>query len=66
MAVFKRLVAPVIAATAAVAAAASLAMTAPASAATHGPASFIGHFSKIKNIASTVPANGTSTRTGWR
>src|SRR5580704_5721703 len=56
MAVIKRLVAPVVAATAAVGM--SLAMMAPASAATHGPASFIGHFSKIKNIASTVPANG--------
>jgi hypothetical protein len=33
-----------------------LAMMAPASANTHG--SFIGQFSKIKNIASTVPGNG--------
>jgi len=56
MAVIRRLVAPIVAATAS--AGMSLAMMAPASAATHGPASFIGHFSKIKNIASTVPANG--------
>ena len=33
-------------------------MMVPASAATHSPMSFIGQFSKITNIASTVPKNG--------
>ena len=33
-------------------------MMAPASATVHSPTSFIGQFSKITNIGSTVPANG--------
>jgi hypothetical protein len=44
--------------TAVTAVGAGFAMMAPASAAVHSPTSFIGQFSKITNIASTVPANG--------
>jgi hypothetical protein len=44
--------------TAVTAVGAGLAVMAPASAAVQSPAPFIGQFSKITNIASTVPANG--------
>jgi hypothetical protein len=55
MSVIHRLVAT--AAAGALAAGAGLAMMAPASASA-SPASFIGPFTHLKNIASTVPANG--------
>ncbi len=56
MSVVNRAVACALAAVTAVGA--GLAMMAPASAAVHSPTPFIGQFSKITNIASTVPANG--------
>jgi hypothetical protein len=45
-------------ATAAAVAVTGLAMSLPAGATAHSPASFIGQFTKIRNIASTVPGNG--------
>jgi hypothetical protein len=56
MSVIHRLMAT--AATAALTAGAGLAMMAPASASTSPSATFIGQFSKLKTIASTVPGNG--------
>jgi hypothetical protein len=56
MSVINRLVASAVSATVAVGV--GLAMMAPASADAHTPAAFISHFSKLKNIASTVPGNG--------
>jgi hypothetical protein len=56
MSVIHRLIAT--AATAAVTAGAGLAMMAPASASVSSSAPFIGQFSKLSTIASTVPANG--------
>jgi len=56
MSVIHRLLAT--AATAALTAGAGLAMMAPASASVSPSATFIGQFSKLKTIASTVPGNG--------
>jgi hypothetical protein len=56
MSVVHRAIACALAAVTAVGA--GLALMAPASAAAHSPASFIGQFSRIANIGSTVPANG--------
>jgi hypothetical protein len=56
MSVIHRLLAT--AATAAVTAGAGFAMMAPASASVSPSATFIGQFSKLKTIASTVPGNG--------
>jgi hypothetical protein len=56
MSVVNRLVASAVTAT--LAAGAGLGMMAPASAQAMAPRSFIGQFTKLKNISSTVPANG--------
>ena len=56
MSVVHRLVASAVTATVAVGA--GLGMMAPASAQATSSGPFIGHFHKLKNIASTVPANG--------
>ena len=56
MSVVNRLVASAV--TASVAVGAGLGMMAPASATAVSSGPFIGHFHKLKNIASTVPANG--------
>jgi hypothetical protein len=56
MSVVNRLVASAVTATVAVGA--GLGVMTPASAQAMTPGSFIGHFTKLKNISSTVPANG--------